>query len=242
MAVNSAADHEATGYRLPCGRDLEQVWDRLDAVDAGLGDEHETHCPHCGTARASLRALRAATAELIAEPEPAPPDLTARIMSAVRAEVRRGRTMPLATPEPGGVEVSERAVAAVLRFAADSVPGVRTRRCRVKPVGAEPDGRAAVEVELAFALAAGTPVAGVLPVVRERVSAALNSGIGVSVRRLDVLVADLFVDEAPRGRAAGVPGADPSGAATGPSDVRAAAPPGAEGGGTPPSGDAGSPR
>ncbi|UGT63965.1 anti-sigma factor family protein [Nocardia asteroides] len=196
MAVNSAADHEATGYRLPCGRDLEQVWDRLDAVEAGLGDEHETHCPHCATARESLRALRVATAELIAEPEPAPPDLTARIMSAVRAEVRRGRTMSLATPEPGGVEVSERAVAAVLRFAADSVPGVRTRRCRIKPVGTEPDGRAAVEVELAFALAAGTPVGGVLPVVRQRVSAALNGDIGVSVRRLDVVVADLYVDDA----------------------------------------------
>ncbi|MFC8044562.1 anti-sigma factor family protein [Nocardia sp. NPDC057353] len=212
MAVNSAADHEATGYLLPCGRDLEQVWDRLDAVDAGLGDEHETHCPHCGTARESLRALRAATAELIAEPEPTPPDLTARIMSAVRAEVRRGRTMPLATPEPGGVEVSERAVAAVLRFAADSVPGVRTRRCRVKPVGVEPDGRAAVEVELAFALAVGTPVADVLPVVRERVNAALNSGIGVSVHRMDVLVADLFVDDAAarRGRAAGDVGAGPA--------------------------------
>lgn len=192
MAVNGATDAE---YRLPCGRDLEAVWDRLDAVEAGLGDEHETHCPHCTAARESLRALRAATGELIAEPEPPPPDLTSRIMSAVRAEVRRGRALPLATPLPGGVEISERAVAAVLRFAADSVPGVRARRCRVKPVGTEPDGRTVVDVELAVAVRAGTPVVGVLPVVRERVCAALDARIGLRAGRLDLVVADVYLDD-----------------------------------------------
>ncbi|MGW4482406.1 Asp23/Gls24 family envelope stress response protein [Amycolatopsis sp. NPDC004368] len=175
-----------TGYELPCGRDLEELWDRLDSVDL---DEHEATCPHCGTARASLLALRAATAELVAEPDPVPPGLVGRIMSAVRAEARRGQMLDLPTPEPGRVEVSEAAVAVVLRYAADSAGDVRARRCRVRTVGP------AVEVELTLAVRLGN-VAGAetLARVRERVTAAAAARVGLSLAKLDLLVEDVYED------------------------------------------------
>lgn len=192
MAVNETTEQD---YVLPCGRALEQVWDRLDAIEAGRADAHELNCPHCAAARDSLLALRAATRQMIEEPEAPPPDLVGRIMSAVRAEVRRGRTLDLPTPEPGAVEVSEQAVSTVLRYAADSVPGVRARRCRVRPAGIDDGGEYLVDVELSVAVRFGpTPVAELMPIVRERISAALPARIGVALHRLDLTIADVYED------------------------------------------------
>ncbi|CRY76262.1 MULTISPECIES: Asp23/Gls24 family envelope stress response protein [Nocardia] len=195
MAVNDTTEQN---YVLPCGRDIEQVWERLDMVRAGFGDEHDMTCEYCRGARESLLALRAATAELIEEPTAPPPDLVTRIMSAVRAEARRGRTLRLATDQPGAVEVSEQAVAAVLRYAADTVPGVRARHCAVRELGAEPDGTRRVTVELSIAVRfPATEVGRVLPAVRERVRTALAARTGLVAERIDVVVADVF-DESPR--------------------------------------------
>lgn len=186
MAVNQ-------GYELPCDRELEQVWARLDAVGEGLADEHELTCPHCRTARESLLALREATQELVAETEQPTPDLLGRIMSAVRAETRRGHMLSLPTPEPGMVEVSEQAVAVVLRYAADAVGGVRARRCRVRTIGLGEAGESLVEVELTLAVsmhnAAGEET---LNRVRERVSAAAAARVGLRLVDLDLVVDDIY--------------------------------------------------
>src|SRR5690606_6984194 len=118
-----------------------------------------------------------------------------RIMSAVRAEVRRGRTLDLPTPEPGAVEVSEQAVSTVLRYAADSVPGVRARRCRVRPAGIGDSGEYLVDVELSVAVRFGpTAVAELMPIVRERITAALPARIGLTLHRLDLTIADVYED------------------------------------------------
>ncbi|WP_020669293.1 hypothetical protein [Amycolatopsis nigrescens] len=192
MAVNRATG----GYELPCERDLEQVWERLDAVDQGLADEHELSCPHCRTARESLRALREVTGELAAELEEPPPDLVGRIMSAVRAEVRRGHMMRLPSTEPGVVEVSEQAVAVVLRYAADAVPGVRARRCRVRTVGIGDGGESLVEVELTLAVGMRNVAGGeALEQVRERVGAAATARVGLRLVALDLVVEDVYDED-----------------------------------------------
>ncbi|WP_327151021.1 Asp23/Gls24 family envelope stress response protein [Nocardia sp. NBC_01329] len=192
MAVNETTDQ---GYTLPCGRELEQVWERLDEVEAGHADPHEADCPHCRAARESLLALRAATRQMIDEPEPPPPDLVGRIMSAVRAETRRGRTLDLATPHPGAVEVSEQAVAAILRYAADSVPGVRARRCRVRATDPGMAGERGVDVEMTVVIGRSAGSIGeLLQQVRARLTVALPERIGVSLHRLDVHVGDLYQD------------------------------------------------
>ena len=180
------------GYELPCGRDVETVWARLDEVDAGHADAHELDCPHCRAARESLRVLRSVTEQLIADDSAPSPGLTGRIMSAVRAEVRRGDLVRLPTGEPGAARVSEAAIAAVLRFAADQVPGVRARRCRVRPADEDPPGDAqAIEVRMTIAVSY-RHFTGALDQVRERIEAAATGRIGVRLARLDLTVDDVY--------------------------------------------------
>lgn len=191
-----------TDYELPCERDVEQVWERLDAVGAGLADEHELTCPHCRAARESLLVLREATSEMVAEVDAPPPDLFGRIMSAVRAEVRRGSMVPLPTPEPGSVEISEQAVAAVLRYAADTVEGIRARRCRIHD-----DGAGVVEVQLTLAVSLRNATGGeALSLVRERVTAAAAARVGLTLAKLDLLVDDVFEEDAVEEDTVGEPG------------------------------------
>jgi hypothetical protein len=85
MAMNQATQ----GYTLPCGRDVERVWDRFDEVEAVHADAHDIDCPHCRAGHESLTVLSVLTGELVAEAEQPSFDLTSRIMSAVRAEIRR---------------------------------------------------------------------------------------------------------------------------------------------------------
>ncbi|MET9486449.1 Asp23/Gls24 family envelope stress response protein [Nocardia sp. NPDC006630] len=190
MAVT---DTEQEDYLLPCGRGLERVWERLDSVQNGGGDAHEATCVHCRTARDSLLGLRTATQELIDEPDPPPSDLVERIMSAVRAELRRGQALGLPTPHAGMVAVSEQAAAVVLRFAADSVPGVRARRCRISNVGIGPEGETVVHISMTIAVHVnGDGVQGLVPKVRERVTAAASARTGLLVGRLDIAIVDVY--------------------------------------------------
>jgi hypothetical protein len=195
MAVNP----ETQGYLLPCGRDVETVWERLADVEAGRGDEHDLTCPDCRDARASLMTLREVTGELVSDTSEPTPHLTGRIMAAVRAEVRRRHDMlPLPTTEPGLVRVSEHAVAAVLRFAADSVAGVRARRCRVHEFRVPPadaggeEGEPMLVVELSVAVSYQSFAWRALDVVRERVAAAAVTRIGPRLHRLDLIVEDVY--------------------------------------------------
>jgi len=174
-----------TSYDLPCGRSLEQLWDHIDAAD-----EHERACPHCSTARHSLRALREATDELAADRVQPRIDLTERIMSAVRAEIRgRGEMLPLDAGDT--LQVSEQAVAVVLRFAADEIEGVRARRCRVRAVGVE-DGQTVLHAELTVATTYRDDLAELLATVRDRVMAACAASVGVRLARLDLRLADFY--------------------------------------------------
>lgn len=179
---------DTQGYVLPCGRDMEAVWERLDPAGTGLGDSHDLTCEHCTAARQSLVILQEVTGKLASEEIGPPLGLTGRIMSAVRAEVRRHHMLALPGAEPGGVQISEQAVAAVLRFAADSVDGVRARRCRISVT----DREGAVEVEMSLAVAYRRFSADAVDEVRERVRAAAAARVGIALVRLDLTVEDLY--------------------------------------------------
>jgi uncharacterized alkaline shock family protein YloU len=184
MEVN----HSTEDYTLPCGRRLEDLWELLES--SGEPDAHQQTCPHCRTARGSLVALRDASRELATEPVTVPAGLTGRIMSAVRAEVRR--TSMVSVPgERGPVRISEQAIAVVLRFAADQVEGVRARRCTVTAHPDAPPG--VIDVELSIALRYGTgPADQVLAAVRSSVTSAASSGIGVRLASCDLRVEDIY--------------------------------------------------
>lgn len=207
-----ALTNRTEGHVLPCGRLLEDLWDRITGSRPPAVDEHELACPHCRTARASLEALAAATEAVYADQSlVAPAGLRGKIMDAVRAEIRRVDRLPLPAGELGPVDVSQQAVAAVLRFAADTVVGVRARRCRLHPVpdgvtGPAPAGTgstsaavpaaATVEMSIAIRFGPGTSAAAV-DAVRVRVRAAAEAQVGLVVGRIDIEVEDVYVDEGP---------------------------------------------
>jgi len=193
VAVNELGERRVDGHRLPCGRLVEEVF---DALEAGRTDEHSRTCPHCATAQRSLTALMAATQALI-EDDPAepPPNLLDRIMQAVRAEGRRGAALPLLPPDDeqavaGPVDISPQAVAAVVRYATDTVAGVRARSCRV---AVDPEDPRALRIELTVALRYGAgQAADLVAAVRSRVAAALEGQVGVRTSVLDLQIADLW--------------------------------------------------
>jgi hypothetical protein len=177
-----------TGYELPCGRSLDELWNHLETAD-----EHERNCPHCATARDGLLALRGATQELAREELEPRRDLTERIMAAVRADMRRrGEMLPVRADEPGELEVSEQAVAVVLRFAADEVPGIRARRCRVRRLDVDEDGEILLHAELSVVAAYRDDLSEQLATLRERLGAACAASVGIRLGQLDVVVIDLY--------------------------------------------------
>ncbi|MPQ96640.1 Asp23/Gls24 family envelope stress response protein [Modestobacter sp. I12A-02628] len=185
----------AEGTQLPCGRSLDALWAGLASGTAAEPDEHERTCPHCRTARDGLGALLGAVHGARAErDEPPPSSLRERIMGAVRAEVRRGELLPLASTPHGVVTISAQAVAVVVRFAADTVPGVRARRCAVQLAG-EPGTSAdgVLQVELSLVVPAGPrPIPDVVDDVRSRVAGAVDRSVGARLGRLDVVVEDVL--------------------------------------------------
>jgi len=184
----------ADDARLSCGRSIDDVWSHID----GVPDEHERSCPYCLEARARLLRLSDATADLrrteAEDPELQPdPGFTASVMSLVRAEVRRGQTLPLDVDEDPGLTISEQAVVSLVWAAADTVPGVRARRCRVRLVDRDPDsGPTDVDVDLALAVRPGTPLRATTDKLRARVTALVDAEAGLRVRRVDLSVEDVL--------------------------------------------------
>lgn len=123
----------SSSTQLGCGRDIDQVWDHLDQAPDG----HELTCPYCQAARADLaglaRATRAMRDDDATNPDLEPgPGVLDRILAVARAEVRRGRRLPLDQPSPEQTTantVSEQAITAVVRRAGDRSRHVRIRHC-----------------------------------------------------------------------------------------------------------------
>ncbi|MBK1783382.1 Asp23/Gls24 family envelope stress response protein [Prauserella cavernicola] len=203
MALNGPPEDNA----LPCGRSLERLWERLDDGAGGPGgagrstdgtdgtdvtDDHVRSCPHCSAALSGLGELRTATTSLKEERVRPARDLTARIMAAVRAEPRGlGAMFALDAQERGRTDISERAVAAIVRFAAEGVDGVRAGRCELHAAGTTEDGTAMVEGRLTVSVAYGVEFAGVLERVRRQAVDACTARVGVLLARLDIEVGGL---------------------------------------------------
>lgn len=197
MAVNSgfpnggASLDGGAGYRLPCGVDADAVWEDLHQERAGA---HDDSCADCAGARAGLGRLMAATRLLVQDPVEPPPGLLSSIMSTVRMEFRRGETLPLAADDPGlgPAQVSEAAVAVVLRFAVDTVPGVRARSCRITAEGGPPGS---VDVRLSLSLRYPQPPEDELfDRIRTLIHRTLSDRVGLRAAVIDLAVVDVWTE------------------------------------------------
>ncbi|PKW04991.1 hypothetical protein SAMN05428944_0053 [Streptomyces sp. 1222.5] len=186
MAVD---DPLARDEELTCGRLLSQVWDQaLDPAPAD--DPHTMTCPFCGEAIASLATLKAATRTLRGRAPAHLQALIRRVMSAVKAEARLGRMLPLADPDRD-LRIAESAAATVLRRAADDVPGVQAAACRLTPAD-DDDGTKRVVVTLTLAAGLDRPLPDRIDEVRRSVLHAAEHTIGLQVTAVDITVTDLL--------------------------------------------------
>ncbi|MGH3447927.1 MAG: hypothetical protein ACRDP4_09930 [Nocardioidaceae bacterium] len=183
--VPPGADGGPGSERLPCGRSLERLWDHL--VGDRL-DEHERGCVHCQTALPGLVVLREARQELRAEPGEPPPEMFERIMAAVRGEQRRGPRLAVARSELGPIEVSEQAVAIVLRQAVDATGQARARRCRVRGV---PETEV-FRVQMGVVVVYGTDIGRFAGWIRQWLPQVASAQIGLPVVGVDLVVEDLY--------------------------------------------------
>lgn len=200
--------------RLACGRPVDEVWETIDRPM----DAHESSCPDCQSARSSLAALQSATDDLrVADEadESLRPStaIKTNVMAIARAEISRSRRLPMTVTEPGDgnpqLSISEHAIAAVVRRAADELPQVRSRRCRITVAQADettiesdrftPDAGTApavdpvpIAIQLRVAVRADAAIMEIQEQVRRRVGRTVAAEIGLPIHRVDIVVEDVF--------------------------------------------------
>ena len=182
MAVNLAGD------RLPCGRDIDQLWDHL-VRDAP--DEHARSCEHCQAALTEIRPLHTAISALAAEPVRPPADLRAKVMAAVRARMAAAPRIALPAPAGNRLVISEHAAAIILRAAGDTVDGVRARSCRLPPDAH--DMSTDTDLKLSISLRFDMPVLAAARAVRVAVRTAARAQLGLTLGRIDIDVVDVHI-------------------------------------------------
>lgn len=207
---------------LGCGRSIDAVWANIGSPP----NSHEASCPDCTDARQQLAPLAASTlemhdADLVDETLRPSSRVKANIMQIARAEVRRGRRLPLRREDPmaldgtvpGSLQISEQAIAGVVRTAADRLPGLQARRCSVElvdddapeegvaaegiategdMVGAAIGSRpATIKVTLRVSVASTVRIPALVDQLRGSIARDISAEVGVHTKSVDVIVEDV---------------------------------------------------
>jgi uncharacterized alkaline shock family protein YloU len=196
---------------LPCGAEVDLLLEQVADGRAASLDAHQRECVHCQAALRELAALWDPVTELAATPVPAPPRLTASVMSQIRVLVR-DVWYTLQTTNLGTIRIAARLVAALARDTARMVPGVRValgRSTNSKLAGPAERatfqhrhphaavgvlGRTAV-VDLAVAISYGTPAHEVAREIQQHVIATLRDHIGLQALAVNVTIDDVLTDD-----------------------------------------------
>lgn len=198
--------------RLGCGRSIDDVWARIDLPP----DPHERTCPDCQAARHDLGDLAIATRRVVATDKADPalrldPTALTSILEIARAEVRRGRRIPMEQPPPGQARdeltVSEQTLANLIRRTSDEIDGLEARRCTVAlsehdspdnppEAGASqpeaPPAPTEITVGLRISVASTAAIPALTQLLRERVRTAVELEVGIAATTINITVEDIF--------------------------------------------------
>ena len=210
-AGGQADRHLLDAVTLPCGADVDALLEQVADGHASDRDAHQRDCVHCQAAIAEFAALWAPVAEAAASPVPAPPGLTAAVMSQIRVLVR-DVWYTLQTTDLGFIRIAARIVAALARDSARMVPSVqvafgRSTHGKIAAITEQATfahhhphaavgvlGRTAV-VDLAVAVTYGDPVHEVARDIQQHVIATLRDQIGLQTVAVNVTIDDIFTDD-----------------------------------------------
>ncbi|WP_026536488.1 hypothetical protein [Arthrobacter sp. H14] len=183
--------------RLGCGRRIDELW---EAIDQPPGN-HEKTCRDCQQARAALYNLASVTEAMRGQDRRGlypSSRVKETIMTVARAEVRRSHRIQLTHTKTGTIQISAQALAALVRFAADTLPGVRARRCSIDPYRPAPSAEgsqvdaADIHLTLKVAVSAALSIPPTMEALRERVIAVVSAQVALNSRQIDVIVEDLY--------------------------------------------------
>ena len=210
-AGGQADRHLLDTVTLPCGADVDPLLEQAADGHASDRDTHQRDCVHCQAAIAEFAALWAPVTEAAASPVPAPPGLTAAVMSQIRVLVR-DVWYTLQTTDLGFIRIAARIVAALARDSARMVPSVhvafgRSTHSKTAALTEQATfahhhphaavgilGRTAV-VDLAVAVTYGDPVHEVARDIQQHVIATLRDQIGLQTATVNVTIDDIFTDD-----------------------------------------------
>ena len=196
---------------LPCGAEMDVLFEQVADGHAADLDGHQRDCLHCQAALGELSVLWAPVAERAAVPVAAPPGLTAAVMSQIRVLVR-DVWFTLQTTDLGVIRIAARIVAALARDAARTVPGVRvvlgrSTHSKLAALAEQATfghrhphaavgvlGRTAV-VDLAIAVQYGQPVHEVARNIQKHVIITLRENAGLQTVNVNVNVDDVLTDD-----------------------------------------------
>jgi len=210
-APQQPAGHLLESATLPCGADVDVL---LEQVADGRGaelDDHQQGCVHCQAAIAEFAALWQPVTELAGDPVPAPPGITAAVMSQIQTLVR-DVWYTLQTTDLGVIRIAARIVATMARDTARMVPGVRvalgrSTQGRLAALAERATfghrhphaavgvlGRTAV-VDLAVAVSYGDPVHQIAKAIQQHVIAELRDSLGLQTVVVNVTIDDVLTGE-----------------------------------------------
>jgi uncharacterized alkaline shock family protein YloU len=197
--------------RLGCGRSIDDVWARVDLPP----DPHEQTCPDCQAARHDLSDLATATRGIVAA-DKADPALRldsgaiTGILEIARAEVRRGRRIPMEQPRAGAagdeLTVSEQTLANLIRRTSDEIAGLEARRSAValskhdplnegapEPETRQPELAAPTEitVDLRISVAPNAAIPALTRLLRDRLRTAIELKVGITATVINITVEDI---------------------------------------------------
>ncbi len=206
-----AARHLLDTATLPCGAEVDLLLEQAADGRAAALDAHQRECVHCQAALRELAALWDPVTDLAATSVPAPPGLTASVMSQIHVLVR-DLWYTLQTTNLGTIQIAARLVAALARDTARMIPGVRValgRSTNSKLAG--PAERATFQhrhphaavgvlgrttvIDLAVAVSYGTPAHEVAHEIQQHVIATLRDQIGLQTVAVNVTIDDVLTDD-----------------------------------------------
>ena len=118
------------------------------------------------------------------------------LLSSISREVRAGRDIPLAAPDPRAtLSITEGAVRELVRAAGDSVDGVLVGECSLEGDVTAPD--AGIRVALTISVILHSPVHELAEAVRQRVYSELLSHTELAIESIDVTVTDVHLPTQP---------------------------------------------
>lgn len=152
--------------------------------------------PECQAMLASMERVGSLARDLLAQDVREHPTVEegwlGGLLTSISREVRAGRDIPLASPDPRTtLSITEGAVRELVRAAGDSVDGVLVGSCSVEGEVTTPE--AGVRVVLTISVVLHSPVREVAESVRQRVYSELLSHTELAVESIDVTVADVHL-------------------------------------------------